>query len=81
MLKKTMKNHGETERRTTMQAYAVYYIVRTNNPKWRPCETSELADAKNREFAIKKVKRKVAKSWRINEEDVEITRVAVIGYY
>lgn len=59
-----------------MQAYIVYYQIEGKN--W----TNNLSvDAKDRDSAIRKIKRKLIKMWRITEEEIIIKSVGIIGYF
>ena len=60
-----------------MQAYVIYYQIEGKN--WP--SSNLLVDAKNRDSAIRKVKRKLVKMWRIEEDDIIIKSVSVIGYF
>jgi hypothetical protein len=62
-----------------MQAYSVYYRIEAEG--WRSQRNSERVDAKNRDSAIRKVKRKLSKLWRIDEEQIVILSVGTIGYF
>lgn len=59
-----------------MKAYVIYYKI--EGKKW---SNNFRVDAKNRESAIRKTKRKIAKEWRISEDEITIKSVGVIGYY
>jgi DNA-binding response OmpR family regulator len=59
-----------------MKAYVIYYQI--EGKKWN---NNFRVDAKNRESAIRKMKRKIAKDWRISEDEIIIKSVGVIGYY
>lgn len=61
-----------------MMAYSVRY--RINRPGFAG-STPELIDAKSRESAVRKLKRKLVKRWRIAEDEIEVLTVGIIGYY
>lgn len=61
-----------------MQAYSVRYHV---NRRGFAASTTELIDAKNRDSAVRKLKRKLAKRWRISEDEIEVLAIGTVGYY
>lgn len=61
-----------------MMAFSVRYRV---NRRGFVGSTSQLIDAKNRESAARKLKKKVSKAYRIQEDEIEILSIGIVGYY